>query len=205
MRCDSIRFDCCGSPVWFVVVVDDGPNGRKGEGVGSLALRESRLQYMYILLYKQRICLGFFLFKMLLFFLFFFNLRLRCFSCLPQKKQITNEADSNVYCYFLPAAPAAIQINSPASVTVSVSVTVFVSISSTVTVSVSLFKFQTAVKYAAGSARGAGLPAHTYTNRLLGALSIRAVSQLPHSARATPPHTRPHTRLSAYLGRIKTI
>lgn len=90
--------------------------------------------------------------------LFFFNLRLRCFSCLPQKKQITNEADSNVYCYFLPAAPAAIQINSPASVTVSVtvsvsvSVSVFVFVSATVTVSVSLFKFQTAVKYAAGSA-----------------------------------------------------
>lgn len=95
----------------------------KGEGVGLPLASAGLSQTIYILLYKQRVCLGFFLFKML----FFFNLRLRCFSCLPQKKQITNEADSNVYCYFLPAAPAAIQINSPASITVSVTVSVSVS------------------------------------------------------------------------------
>lgn len=49
MRCDSIRFDCCGSPVWFVVVVVvDGQMGVREKGLGCLwLLQVSRRLYIY--------------------------------------------------------------------------------------------------------------------------------------------------------------
>lgn len=47
IRCDAIRFDCCGSPVWFVVVVD-GQMGVREKGLGCLwLLQVSRRLYIY--------------------------------------------------------------------------------------------------------------------------------------------------------------